>query len=361
MRAREQFPDAAGTRRLIPGFTLVELLVVIAIIGILVALLLPAIQAARESARRSQCINNLRQLGLACHLHVDTHGFFPSGGWGDWWVGCPDQGAGESQPGSWAYSLLPFIEETARAQIGQGFKCTDPNSRAAIGQMVATHVPIFYCATRRAAQPYPHGPREIRNYIPPPLAAKSDYAANLGGDFAFVGMGTDVGPSSLEAAATYSWQFSGDRFLANQKARYPTFDGMTGVIFQRSEVKISQITDGTTYTYALGEKYLDPNHYDDGARGNDDQSMYNGYDRDNMRAAFAWYPGFENKGRPICPAAPDTPGLDLAWNFGGPHASGWVALFCDNSVRFMNFDMSPDVHQNFGSRKDGRVISASDL
>src|SRR5688500_16003578 len=101
------------------GFTLVELLVVIAIIGVLVALLLPAIQAAREAARRTQCINNLKQLCTACQLHVDTYGFLPSGGWGDWWVGCPDQGAGKNQPGTWTYQLLSFIEESASRGIGQ--------------------------------------------------------------------------------------------------------------------------------------------------------------------------------------------------------------------------------------------------
>ncbi len=340
------------------GFTLVELLVVIAIIGILVALLLPAIQAAREAARRAQCINNLRQLGVASHLHVDTHGFFPSGGWGDHWVGCPDQGAGENQPGSWAYSLLPFIEEAARAQVGQGFKCGDTNSRAAIGKMVATHVSVFYCPTRRAAQSYPWTNQGNINFDPPPLAGKTDYAGNLGGDFASVGMGTDIGPPDLDKAATYNWLYSGDLFVGTMKRRFPSFDGMTGVIFQRSEVKISQITDGTTHTYLLGEKNLDPGHYEDCQTPNDDQSMYNGYDRDNLRGAEIWLPGFGNPtDPPINPPMPDTPGLLLQWTFGGPHTGGWIALFCDNSVRFLTYDMKAELHQNFGSRKDGRVIS----
>ena len=343
------------------GFTLVELLVVIAIIGILVALLLPAVQAAREAARRTQCINNIRQLGIASHLHVDTHGFFPSGGWGDWWVGCPDQGAGKSQPGTWTYQLLAFVEESARAQLGQGFKCGDPNSRSMIGEMVSTSVTTFYCPTRRAAQAYPHGSREIRNYDPPPLAGKTDYAGNIGGDFAFAGRGTDVGPPVLQAADTYEWRFSGDRFITNIRKRYPGFDGMTGVIFQRSEVKSRQITDGTTYTYLLGEKNVDPNHYEDGQTGNDDQSMYNGYDKDNLRSAMAWYPGFENQGVPVNPPVPDTPGIEYDWYFGGPHPGGWVALFCDNSVRFLSYDLKPDIHQSFGSRKDGRVIDLGGL
>jgi prepilin-type N-terminal cleavage/methylation domain-containing protein len=92
------------------GFTLVELLTVVAIVGVLVALLLPAVQSARESARRVACGNNVRQLALGCLQHLDQQGFFPSGGWGWCWTGDPDRGFGRSQPGSWAYSILPAIE-----------------------------------------------------------------------------------------------------------------------------------------------------------------------------------------------------------------------------------------------------------
>jgi prepilin-type N-terminal cleavage/methylation domain-containing protein len=93
------------------GFTLIELLVVIAIIAILIGLLVPAVQAVRESAARTQCMNNLKQIGIAFHNHHDRYRFLPSGGWGFLWVGDADRGAGANQPGSWIFHILPFLEQ----------------------------------------------------------------------------------------------------------------------------------------------------------------------------------------------------------------------------------------------------------
>ena len=108
-----------GPTRSARGFTLVELLVVIAIIATLIGLLLPAVQSARESARKTACRNQVRQLALGCVNHLDARRSLPSGGWGSPFTAEPDRGSGPDQPGSWFYSLLPFIEQQTLADLGR--------------------------------------------------------------------------------------------------------------------------------------------------------------------------------------------------------------------------------------------------
>jgi prepilin-type N-terminal cleavage/methylation domain-containing protein len=362
--AKVRFALGETVSPLFRGFTLVELLVVIAIIGILVALLLPAVQAAREASRRSHCQNNLKQLGIASHLFVDTHKFFPSAGWGDWWVGCPDQPMGERQPGSWGYQLLGYIEESARAQVGQGFKCGDPESRAAIGKMVSTPISVFYCPSRRAAQPYRWANQNNTNFDPPALAGKSDFAGNVG-DQPYVG--TDTGPAKVSDYDSYEWKYSGQFFVAAIRKVSNCSTGHTGIVFQRSMIKFNQITDGASHTYFVGEKNLQRDYYEDGGALNDDQSMYNGWDKDNVRStAIAYLPSGVLNLSVSFPPAPDTETPDqnakqYQWAFGSAHPSGWGVVFCDGSVHFLSYDMDLLLHRNLGNRQDGNVIDSSQL
>lgn len=312
----------------------------IAIIGVLIALLLPAVQAAREAARRSHCSNNLKQLGLAAQLHVNTHDFFPSGGWGDHWIGSPDLGAGKSQPGGWPYQLLPYLEETARRHAGRGQ--SEALTKAAAKAMIETAIPGFYCPSRRAAiaYPYHHGAGFI-NSDRPTVVGRSCYAANMGN---LNWRKNDIGPRSFADAENYRWVHSPEVMTE----RFGS--GHTGVVFQRSEIEMRQITDGTSNTYLFGEKYIQPEHYTTGLVGNEDQSMYNGHDQDNLR--LCW---ISDTGKGLTPT-PDTPNLTLTYAFGGPHPGVWLAVFCDGSVHVLSYSMDPFIHSWRGNREDGQTV-----
>ncbi len=118
----------------------------ITIIGILIALLLPAVQAAREAARQTQCRNNLKQLSLAFHLHEEAHGHYPTGGWTECWTGDPDQGVGILQPGGWEYNILPYIEQSVLHDMGAGLSVMDKAVQN--GLRAQTPLATFDCPSR---------------------------------------------------------------------------------------------------------------------------------------------------------------------------------------------------------------------
>jgi prepilin-type processing-associated H-X9-DG protein len=135
----------------------------------------------------------------------------------------------------------------------------------------------------------------------------------------------------------------------------------TGIVFQRSTIKMQQITDGTTHTYLFGEKNLDPNYYETGEARNDDQSMYTGHDMDNIRSTLIR--ALPNGTLVGWPAAPDAPGTGetYRWSFGGPHSGGWQVVFCDGSVHFITYELDAMIHRWLGNRQDGNVVDMGQL
>ena len=144
-------PDRRRSR----AFTLVELLVVIAIIGTLVGLLLPAVQSAREAARRAKCLNNLKQLGIAIHNHHDTRGILPTGGqsWNTWKYTSGRPASGVNQTAGWGLQILPFLESEA-LWLGNGAKDLNGNNTISDWERFAfargRPVPQYFCPSRRS-------------------------------------------------------------------------------------------------------------------------------------------------------------------------------------------------------------------
>ncbi len=349
-----------------------ELLVVITIIGILIALLLPAVQAAREAARQLQCKNNLKQLALGCLNHENATGRFPTGGWGAAWTGDADLGTDQRQPGGWIYNILPYIEQQALHDLGAG--ATGATKDSCNLQRLATPLAILHCPTRRPPIVYPWvapswnpvntGPAR------PSSVARTDYTAN-GGDKCFSGSPTcgrpyriywtpwsgspqeDMGPASLaDGGVTANGIIPTAQQIANAKK---TFDAAaavntSGVTYRGSLIRMSDIMDGTSNTYLAGEKNIDADYYFSGWDGGDNEAALMGDDNDIMRYTEVRFP-----------PRPDTPGLMLQWPFGSAHANGLYRAFCDGSVQMISYMIDPEIHRRLGNRQDGLVIDGKKL
>ncbi len=206
------------------GFTLVELLVVIAIIGALVALLLPAIQAAREAARRNSCSSNLKQIGLAVQSHHDAQGYYPEG-----------RNAFNQFGVSWAFRLLPYLEARNVYQaFAKGKEVFDNLNALAM----RTPIDVYACPSRRPAA----ADRDFDNNDAAPTvraaAALGDYAACAGIDFM---NGTTVVTAGSDAGAL--------------RPDYRAEPAESGAIFSFSRTKEQWVTDGLSNTLVVGDKH----------------------------------------------------------------------------------------------------------
>lgn len=341
-------------RRRTSAFTLVELLVVIAIIGVLVALLLPAVQSAREAARRISCTNNLKQIGLAMLNHHEAHGAFPRGLYAN------ATGANQEDGLGWATKLLPYLEaQNVYAQLkAHGVPGYTDNPWAKGGIVGDAHYPhqkwpipggdtvltVFRCPSSDLPT---HVPESDANSGPPPAAgfgnsryATSSYKASRG--YCDLGM-------YLRTAEALKTQ---ERELIDF-----TGDGVPDKITKTEtivETQIKHVTDGTSQTIAAGEAAYVPNFRAFpvwiGSHSEDGSILFKTETEINCRIGGAAYPLNEWNFEQI----PGGPGQDdCAFS---AHVGGAFFTFVDGSVQWLTENLEIRTFALLGMRNDEKVV-----
>ncbi len=318
------------------GFTLVELLVVIAIMGILVALLLPAVQAAREAARRVQCVNNLRQIGLATIGFQSSNRVFPparlEANPGEFATYCAGL-----EP-SWFVRIMPFLEETAQYD---GWKLYEPygDHEDAIRQGV---ISTYFCPSRRGTtnvetriyetEPAPCGCGGYREQVG---GALGDYAAAHG----------DPSPTMDGGPQSFQWGGNGTGIITSSRAQCENWKPVNWI----DRISPRQVKDGLSKTFLAGEKHMLQTELGSYPA---DPPIYDG----DVLQGFSRIGG---PGYPIASGATDTATDFLS--FGSWHSGGCNFVFGDVSVRNLPPATDTEVLGALCNRSDARAFGDDEL
>ena len=328
------------------GFTLIELLVVLSIIGILVGLLLPAVQAAREAARATDCMNRVRQLALATHMHHNTVGHFPPARYESRPDADPSAQCGLETP-SWLARVMPFIEKGDLAEKWDFSKRWHQHPLE-----VRTAIPdIFLCPSRRAGT-RPIGTRDLRSstsggggtlpcgcpVAPRPSGYKDidvegalcDYAGNHG----------DLTPGAIGEPTDFYFGGNGTGVIISVRPRCKNGYAISAV----DKVRMASVFDGTSNTFLFGEKFVPLNRV---AEFPEDSPAYDG---DHLPASTRLAgPGLRLAHSP-------TDVLADMFSFGSWHPSGVHFALVDGSVRVFDPHIDTKLLGSLANRRDARLV-----
>jgi hypothetical protein len=274
-------------------------------------------------------------------------------------MGDPDLGSGNMQPGGWIFGLLPYIEQGNLLTIGKGMPLAQ--KKIELGKQMATVIPMFNCPSRRAPVGYPgltpagtSPDNPIANVdaaAVPQLVAKTDYAMNGGNGNLGIARGDSAPPGCDDVKNLTLWSATGTCGTWARNADNALVN-LQGLVAIRSKVSLRQVSDGTSNTILVGEKFLRPINYDSGVGidgkndPGDNSAMYQGYDWDNTRFTGA------NK-LPREDADPTAGNTQEQECFGSAHASGINLVNVDGSVQSVSYDVDPQVWSEMGHRANG--------